>query len=222
MQVKVVGLGGIGTHLIVPLCRYLSNLDGNADTSVTLIDGDEFDAKNVDRQNFTVFGNKAMVTAEIMRHSFPTLSVEAKPRYVTEENIFLFIKEGDLVFSCVDNHATRKLLSDYCQNLNNVVLISGGNEYSDGNIQVYVREDGEDVTPPITQFHPEIDKPGDRNPAELSCEELARSGTPQLIFTNFMVAGWMLSAFWLATKGDLKYSEQYFDLETGMTRSIKR
>lgn len=222
MQVKVIGLGGIGTHLIVPLCRYLSRLDGDADASVTLIDGDEFEAKNIDRQDFSVFGNKAVVTTERMKHSFPTLTVETKAHYVTEENIFLFIKEGDVVFSCVDNHATRKLLSDYCQKLDNIVLISGGNEYSDGNIQIYVREDSEDITPPITQFHPEIDSPGDRNPAELSCEELARSGTPQLIFTNFMVAGWMLSAFWLATSGDLKYSEQYFDLVTGMTRSIMR
>lgn len=221
MRVKVVGLGGIGTHLIIPLCRYLSGFN-DVDTNVTLIDGDEFEAKNGDRQDFSVFGNKAVVTAKRVKDSFPTLIVDVKAHYVTEENIFLFIKEGDVVLSCVDNHATRKLLSDYCQRLGNIVLISGGNEYSDGNIQVYVREDNKAVTPPITKLHPEIDNPRDRNPAELSCEELARSGMPQLIFTNFIVAGWMLSAFWLVTNGRLKYSEQYFDLATGMTRVVMR
>jgi len=222
-QVKVIGIGGIGSHLVFPLCRYLDALSEKA--YVTLIDGDQFEPKNSDRQEFFDFGNKAEVTAERFKTSFPELPIEAKPWYVTEENLFLCIKTRDVVFLCVDNHATRKLVSDYCKTLSNVLIISGGNEHTDGNVQIYLRKSGKDVTPSLTHLHPEIASPKDRNPAEMSCEELANNSAPQLIFTNFMVAACMLAAFWMVNsrgKKEVRYSEQYFDLETGCARSTMR
>lgn len=230
MAVKIIGLGGIGSHLVSPLCRYV---DASSQSSkkpreiIVLIDGDSYEAKNADRQEFQDIGNKAEVTAQRMRRDFSSLVVEAKPYFVTDENIFLFIGDGDTVFLGVDNHTTRKLLSDHCQKLAEVVLISGGNEFTDGNVQIYIRKKGKDLTPPLTHLHPEIEKPQDRNPAEMSCEQLAQAGTPQLIFTNLAVAVHMLSAFWMVNecmvgKKELKYSEQYFDLVTGMARSFLR
>lgn len=220
MEIKIIGLGGVGTHLIEPLCRYLM-YQRNKEISITLIDGDEFEEKNSNRQNFNTIGNKAVITAEKIKNLFMNLTIEAKPCYVTEENIFLFVQEGDIIFSCVDNHATRKLLSNYCQSLKNIILISGGNEYSDGNVQIYIRKEGKNIFFPLEYLHPEISNPKDRNPAEMSCEELAKS-VPQLIFTNYMVSACMLSTFWLIMENKLEYSEQYFDLKTGTTRSVKR
>lgn len=222
-EIKVIGLGGIGTHLIGPLCRYLES--SMTETRITLIDGDSFESGNAERQDFPALGNKALVTAHRIKNLFPNLRIEAKPWYITEENAFLCIKDGDVVFLCVDNHKTRKLVCDRLSELNEALLISGGNEYADGNIQVYVRREGKDVCPPITYLHPEIETPKDRSPAEMSCEELSKSGAPQLIFTNLVAAAWMLSAFWLIINqlsGEVPYSEQYFDLKTGMARSAKR
>lgn len=220
MEIKIIGVGGIGTHLLPPLCRYLDSL--NQQVHLVVLDGDAFSAKNAERQEFERLGNKAEVTSEMLARRFPRLELEAKPVYLTADNAFVFIKEGDIVFSCVDNHATRLLLSEHCASLSSVTLISGGNEYADGNVQVYLRREGRDITPPLTHLHPEIADPKDRSPEEMSCEELARAGSPQLIFTNLMVASLMLNAFWLVTAGTLSYTESYFDVLTGAVRPINR
>lgn len=221
MEIKVIGAGGIGTHLLPPLCRYLDNLSER--THVVVLDGDRYKEENAGRQEFDRLGNKAEVTSETLAKRFPRLEIEAKPVYLSAENAFVFIREGDIVFSCVDNHATRRILSEHCASLSSVVLISGGNEYADGNVQVYVRREGRNVTPPLTHLHPEIANPQGRHPEEMSCEELARAGSPQLIFTNLSAASLMLNAFWLVTTTNtLPYTENYFDLSTGAVRPINR
>jgi molybdopterin/thiamine biosynthesis adenylyltransferase len=225
-MIKVIGLGGIGSHLISPLCRYL-DASSEEKPHLVFIDGDSYEARNADRQEFLDVGNKAEISAERMKRDFPGLQVEAKPQYVTEENIFFLINDGETVFLAVDNHATRKIVSAHCQTLTDIVLISGGNEFLDGNVQIYIREKGCDLTPPITYLHPEIANPEDKNPAEMSCEELARSGVAQLIVTNLAASVHMLSAYWMVTrflsgKGKLIYSDQDFDLATGNTMAQLR
>lgn len=225
MKVVVIGLGGIGSHLIRPLCRYLHSL--NEEVSVTLIDGDTFEPKNEARQEFGGLGNKAEVIAAELAGKYPRIEIVGKPWYVSAENAYLAIDDGDIVLLCVDNHATRKLVSDRSGELENVVLISGGNEFSDGNVQFFLRVDGENITPPLTHFHPEIESPEDKNPSEMSCEELAASGSPQLIITNFLASAWMLSVFWrylvwVKEKKQLVYTEIYFDGVTGNARAVKR
>lgn len=221
-EIKVVGLGGIGSWLVSPLCRYLQEAYPQGIVRVTLIDGDSYQKKNENRQEFSVYGNKAEVKAEELKVKYPRLSIKAKPQYVTRENAFHYVREGDVVFACPDNHATRKILSDHCQTLANVVLISGGNGYTTHSVQVYVRREGVDITPPLTHLHPEIASPADRNPADMSCEELAQSGEPQLIFTNVKTAVEMLGAFWVTeqNKDAMLYREQHGDVEKGNTRSI--
>jgi len=234
MKTKVIGLGGIGSHLLSPLCRYLEASTSNEDKgskkgkdplhSLVLIDGDDYEAKNASRQEFHDIGNKAEVSAARVKRDYPSLLVEAKPHFVTIENVFLFIEEGDIVFLCVDNHATRKLVSDRCQGLKDVILISGGNEFQDGDVNLYLRRKGKNVTPPLTHLHPEIQNPADRNPDEMSCEELAEVGVPQLIFANLTAATMMLNAFWMvgeyfAERCDLKYSVAHFDVLLGIVQT---
>jgi molybdopterin/thiamine biosynthesis adenylyltransferase len=227
MRIKVIGLGGIGSHLVTHLCRHLEASFPNEELHVTVIDGDTYEARNADRQEFPEIGNKAEITATRISKDYPGIEIEAKPHFITEENAFVMINSGDIVFMGVDNHATRKLVSAHCEALENIVLISGGNELNDGNVQVHIRKDGRELTPPITYLHPEIEHPQDRNPAEMSCEELIQSGSPQVFLTNLTAAVCMLNAFrmvsaYLAGKGDLVYSEQYFDVLTGKTDAVLR
>lgn len=220
MKVKVIGIGGIGTCLLPVLVRFLNFSSSGAE--ILLIDGDRFEEKNRERQCFDRLGNKAEVTAERLQQQHSRVPLRARPEYVTGSNVVRLVREGDVVFLCVDNHATRKLVSDRCEELDNVVLISGSNELTDGSVQVYVRRDGQDVTLPLaSDFHPEVQYPKDANPAELGCEEQLES-EPQLLFTNNWVAAIMLSSFYTWRQGGLKYDELYCDLLTGNCRAVSR
>lgn len=219
-EIKIIGIGGIGCALVPFLARYLQYRGERV--RITLIDGDEFERGNVDRQAFGTLGNKAKVKAAELAREFEGLSFRAIPEYVTEENIARFLQGGDTIFLAVDNHKSRKLVSDYCEKLASVTLISGGNDFIDGNVQIHVRENGQDRTAPITRFHPEIQDPQDRSPAEMSCEELMERGAPQLLFTNLAVASAMLNAFYSVCDGKIPYGEVYLDIVEGKSNPVKR
>jgi molybdopterin/thiamine biosynthesis adenylyltransferase len=219
MNIVLIGLGGIGSILCERLARYLK-YSAEPGVSLLLVDGDSYEAKNFQRQDFTRMGNKAEVKAADIKMQFPGLVVSSFPAFVNETTLAQVIKEGSIVFLCVDNHKTRMIVSNYCENLKNVTLISGGNELEDGNVQLYVRKDGADLTPSLCKYHPEIANPDDKLPEEMSCEELAQSD-PQLYFTNLSVATIMCWAFYNAVvKGQYNRSEVYFDM-TIMTADSK-
>ncbi len=222
MNIKVVGAGGISGHFLLALCLYLTTR--SEEIKLVIIDGDDYEEKNKNHQFFTRLGNKAEVTVESLKskfapESFPQLTIEAEASFVTEENVFVFIREGDIVFTPVDNHKTRKLISDHVTTLANATLISGGNNLWDGDIQIFRRVNGQSLDPSLDEYHANIANPTDRNPADLSCEERSAVGQPQLICTNKMVASWMLSAFMILMEagqgGGLQYNQLYVDLRTG-------
>ena len=221
---KVIGLGGIGSYLIEPLSRFLSYEEGSAE--ITLIDGDSYEEKNSGRQKFTCAGNKAEVTRSDLKHFFPRIRYRSKPEYITEENVISLIRENDIVFACVDNHATRKIISDRCDELENVVLISGGNDYTSGNVIVYVREHDEEITKSPTSLYPNsIGKPQDINPGDQ--ENVDQDGCmvnmeekPQLIITNNDVASKMLGCYYLWLEGKLNFNEVHVDVLTQRSRPI--
>lgn len=221
MQIKVIGLGGIGSCLVRILHKFLDHSDIE-DIRVTLFDGDNYEEKNRSRQHFRHCGNKAEVTYDDLMNEAKMVYYSGISEYVTIENAYEHINEGDIIFLCVDNHATRNLVSHRCEELENVALISGGNELTDGNIQVFIRREGKNITLPLANdFHPEITHPEDRNPDEMSCEELSDS-SPQIIFMNNMVAAVMLNAFYAHLQGKIEYDEVYIDIVTNNCRQIKR
>lgn len=212
MQITIIGLGGIGSVLVNTISRYLNTK--NDSTAIILVDGDDYESKNRERQEFLNFGNKAEAKVSELIHKFENINFLAIPEFLTENNCNLIIKENAVVFVCVDNHKTRRLISEYAKKLNNITIISGGNELTDGNVQIFIRKNGENLTPSLTDYHPEIKEATDKSPNEMSCEELSNAA-PQLFFTNFMVAGHMCSAFYnVFEKNNLKISEVYFDLLT--------
>ena len=212
MEIVIVGLGGIGSVLINTLARYVDSNMSMYPSSILLVDGDDYEVKNTQRQEFTSFGNKAVVKCNELTRRFQNIEFTNCPEFISEENIQNIIKEKMIVFVGVDNHTTRKLVSDYAKKLNDIIIISGGNELTDGNVQIFIRKGGIDVTPSLTDYHPEIQDPQDKSPLDMSCEELSHSA-PQLFFTNFMVAAHMCSAFYnIIEKDNYKISEVYFDL----------
>jgi molybdopterin/thiamine biosynthesis adenylyltransferase len=222
MRIKLIGVGGIGTCLLTFLPRYLAH-SREERVELFLIDGDSFEARNLDRQAFTDQGNKAQVKAQELRQLFTSLTTVSVPQFVTHDNVAKLIMGDDVVLLCVDNHATRRLVSSRCKRLANIVLISGGNDLETGNVQVYIRRKGREQTNPIDHYHPEIRYPKDTNPGEdPSCLERVADGEPQLLIANMAAALGMASAFYQVLEGRQPAEETYFDIGTCTFKPVER
>lgn len=227
-NIKIIGLGGIGSWLIEFIARYARfTMLQNKKIKITCVDGDSYDSLNRPRQNFQNLGNKARIKKleleeEYAKYVPPGFKLENfefdyVDEYVNPDNIGQIIEDGDVIFLCVDNHKSRSLVSKHCKTLNNIILISGGNKIEVGNVQIYQKKDGVEILADLCAYHPEIDKPIDKAPYELSCEELQMS-EPQLIFTNAMVAVLMGCAYYNLLTGKINIENQigeaYFDIVT--------
>ena len=101
-----------------------------------------------------------------------------------------------------------------------MTLISGGNDETDGNVQLVRRRNGYSVDGHLVEIHPEI---GQAASSEVmpgtGCAVLAAE-RPQLVVTNLMVASAMLNALWAVTEqGSVPYSEVYLDVVHNAARS---
>jgi molybdopterin/thiamine biosynthesis adenylyltransferase len=230
-SVKVIGLGGVGGIFARYAAMFLASLGPGV--RLVLIDGDSFEPSNATRMFFSDHGNKAAVTrADLLpRFADSPLSLLAVPEYVSADNIGRLVREGDIVVLCVDNHATRKLVNDHCAGLADVCLLSGGNDGvgpdssgmvlrgTYGNVQIYLRRQGQDASPSLVRYHPEIREPADRLPTDKSCTDLIAS-VPQILPANLMTAAALLNALWLYLCGALHYSELCFDIADGLMRPL--
>ena len=235
LSFRIVGLGGTGGIVARYLSVFCASLAG-CPTRIALVDGDSFEWSNASRALFRTAGNKAeVVRADLLQYLADSrVTLLAIDQFVTEANVERLLPggPGQFVILCVDNHATRKLVSDHCAGrdgrpgLRDICLISAGNDGvgadsaghptqgTYGNCQVYLRRGGRDVTPSLTRYHPEIERPADRLPTEVSCTE-ALPSTPQLLFANLMSAAAICNAVWLTLCRALSYSELIFDIAAG-------
>jgi len=210
--VVVVGLGGIGGCLVPHLAR-LMTYSASLPKKLTLVDGDRFQESNTSRQDFrkdSLLRNKAEAWATRLAQEFPQLELSAVGEYLTPSNARSIVKDGSILMLCVDNHASRLLAQERASQLKDVWLISGGNDYTDGNVLVFIKRNGKVCAPRLTDFHPEIAVPRDKRPDELGCDEEVFS-MPQLLTANLMAASLMLNALYALSEGKLDSSEIYFD-----------
>jgi len=229
--IKLIGLGGVGSIVARYLTTFLASLGGPA--RLVFIDGDSFEIANASRMIFGRCGNKAAVMRDelIERLGDSPLSLETIEDYVTPDNLSQLIQNGDILVLTVDNHATRKVVNDHCATLERCCLVSGGNDGvgkdasgrvrrgTYGNVQIYVRDAGVDLTPSLAEHHPEIASPADALPTEQSCHELLAS-VPQILFVNLTVAAAILNTLLLHLSGALSYGEVAFDVAEGLMRPI--
>jgi len=198
LNIVVIGVERLSAPLLPPLCRVLN-------------DGSEmyrFDRPSV----LVVDATQAESAAANLHREFHDIGFAACQAKVTEENVAELTPEGAVVFCCVNNLATVKIISDHCSKLRNVTAIRGGCGFLDGMIQVFARREGKNITLPIAnEYHPELDAPKDED-----C-----SG-PQLVITNFAVASMMLNAFHAVLTDRISYSEAYLDVVSQNVRSFER
>lgn len=165
-------------------------------SSILLVDGKAFRKENRNRQYFRELRGKAVERRKQWEGVYPALPLRSRAVYVDSSNVREIIPDGAIVLLSPDNHATRKVVSDYAETLRGILLISGGNDGIDpvsgedgteGAVIVHWRKERKNLTAPLTFYHPEIREPEDRLPSTMSCTELAQAGQPQLLATNLLV-----------------------------------
>lgn len=231
----VVGAGGTGGWLCEGLARMLEfRIPGSA---LLIVDGDTFEPKNAERQNFEDIGNKAVIRAKALQPQFPNTFIIPDERWVVEsvpadkkeaQQVAAsdLLEENDVVYAVVDNFAARKVIFDAAREFDNIDIFTGGNDDQlYGSVYHYQRRDGEDVTDHPVDLHPELANPPDRNPGELSCQERAElEGGTQLLATNMTVAGFLLGRTekTILNGEEDKESEIMFDLGLGLSQAYDR
>jgi len=218
-RIVLIGLGGIGSQLLAPLVRYLSFRPGPRPILV-LVDGDAYEPGNRSRQLFpddALGTNKAEALALVVAGS--GLAIGTVPEYVGPDNVGLVVREGDIVLLAVDNHATRALVDRHIAGLSDVTLINGGNDETDGNVQLVRRRDGYSVDGHLTEIHPEIGLAAETEVMPgAGCAAIAAE-RPQLVVTNLMVASAMLNCLWAVIEhGSPPYSEVFLDVIANAAR----
>jgi hypothetical protein len=215
----IVGVGGIGTALADDACKMLEYK--RPGSYMILVDGDTFEEKNKERQNFGEMGNKAEVKAKELTKKFSATTVLPLAKWVVDEMpdietdekeededpdpttsdsnktkilVSDLLDEDQVVFAVVDNFKARAIICTEAENYENIDVFMGGNDDGlYGSLYHFQRRGGKNITAPPRQWHPELDDPPDRNPGDLSCEERAKiEGGTQLVATNRMVASLML------------------------------
>jgi len=233
----LVGAGGIGTWLAAGLVRLLEwKFHGSA---LIIVDGDTYEEKNKERQDFLKLGNKAVVKAAELVPQFPNTTIIPLPKWVVDDNFngvtdddspkitaSQLIREGDVVFAVVDNFAARKILFDAATKLNNIDVFTGGNDDDlFGSIYHYQKRDGVEITAHPAEFHPEYDNPPDKNPGELSCQDRSQiEGGTQLLATNMAVASFILGRVQktIVSNQSPEETEIFFDLGLGKSEPYNR
>ena len=111
-RVLIVGCGGLGGNLISILSRIgIGHL--------RIVDGDVFEATNLNRQLFSeipVLGqNKARAAADRVARINPEITIEAIETFLTEENAADLLAGCDIVMDALDNIPGRRMLAAACE-----------------------------------------------------------------------------------------------------------
>lgn len=119
-KVAVVGLGGLGGHLLESLAR----------TGVGHIvgcDGDSFEPSNLNRQRLAAENslslNKADAAFEMVRRVNPAVFLDVRSDYLEDRDFDVFIEGARVVVDCLGGLAHRQQLKEACAR-NNIPMVT--------------------------------------------------------------------------------------------------
>jgi len=203
-KILIVGCGGNGSHIVSDIARLVASLKSGIE--IVLVDGDVVEEKNLIRQHFVssdLGSNKAEALARRYSSAYG-VDISFIPEYLTEANKATVLNSiysaygTQLIITCTDNLASRKIISD----VENVVWIDLGNEEFGGQVTFTslisnlwgTRRFGEEShfpTPSVFDLFPEYSKRlMEETPIEVrSCAEIAEESPNQAGFVNVMTAG---------------------------------
>jgi len=111
-HVAVVGIGGLGTHVVQQLA-----LLGVG--HLTLIDKEGLDKTNMNRyvgvrHDDPIGTPKVELGARLVREINPNISIRPLPASFVSDEGFAAIREADYVFGCLDSEGLRLILNEVC------------------------------------------------------------------------------------------------------------
>ena len=111
-RVLIVGCGGLGGNLISIFLRIGVG-------SLRIVDGDVFEATNLNRQLFSSIPalghNKARIALQRATNINPDVHVDVVEEFLTEENALELIHGCDVVMDALDNVDGRRILAAACK-----------------------------------------------------------------------------------------------------------
>jgi hypothetical protein len=197
----LVGCGGTGSHLALPLAQLLRFQSGTRD--FVFFDGDNYESNNFTRQVMSqsdLDKNKAVATVDRLQECLPTADLHAVDKYLDPTLLSSWLAQYDsseddtwqLLVLAVDNDYTRhELIKCVDSAPQNVIVLLPGNGYHTSNVLWYMSDKNGQALP----VHPfdlaaNWAKPQDR--PRYSCQYEADS-SPQLIVANASAAFFTLS-----------------------------
>ena len=138
-RVLVIGAGGLGS----PAALYLASAGVG---HITLVDDDEVDLTNLQRQiahtTERVGRKKAESAREAMAQINPAVDVLALVERVDDARLAGLVQSADVVLDCTDNFKTRHAVNRACVK-HRVPLVSGAVIRFDGQVSVFDPRSGE-------------------------------------------------------------------------------
>ena len=202
-NVVVVGCGGTGAYVIGHITRLISVLNSERERyrkiNLKLADGDKVEEKNLERQHFLkreLGTNKAVALAERYSAAFG-LEITTKETYLEDSDDIVSLNP-QLLITCVDNAATRKVAHDWFMNggrYSSYFWIDAGNEENSGQVicgyNTYSSSHHGFNLPCASEVYPSIIEGGKFN-SQLSCAELA-AVAPQNMMANITASTLVLN-----------------------------
>ena len=172
----LIGCGGVGSAIVPSLCLL------KPPETITLIDGDKIELKNLNRQMFDarqVGMNKAEALAARFNCRFiPEWFARGKIRH----------QRNDWLICLVDNHRTRLEALEVCDESGCQAIIAANETHSSE--AYYYRRTWQGTNRDPRVYYPEInhDRSGDPRAAAIGCTGEAQVNNRQLVSANLMAA----------------------------------
>ena len=129
----IIGAGGLGS----PVALYLASAGVG---KITLVDNDEVDLTNLQRQilhnTASVGQSKAESGKQTLHEINPTIDVVALVARADAEQLKVLASSADVVLDCTDNFKTRHAINQACVTAG-VPLVSGAAIRMDGQVAVF-------------------------------------------------------------------------------------
>jgi hypothetical protein len=193
-NIVLIGVGGTGGNLAPMLARIIS---GNEKVTLTLVDGDEVETSNLERQPYLasdVGMNKAETLSTKLNMAFD-LSTLFFTEYINApsdlEKLFTCTrydsKRLNILISCVDNHLARSVMERYFDSQETIVYIDSANEDYYGDVVLGLKSSNMTYLKTRGMYRPLEVFSGKKRVKNRSCE-IKMNDNPQYLPANQMAA----------------------------------
>ncbi|MDP6533292.1 MAG: ThiF family adenylyltransferase [Candidatus Marinimicrobia bacterium] len=132
-KVAIVGMGGLGC----PAAQYLTAAGVGY---LSLIDGDEVDITNLQRQplysSADVGLKKTDAATEVLSPLNPDVHIKSVPEFISEDNAVRLLAESDIIIDATDRFTARQILDAHSKQFG-IPLVYGGLFQFEGQVSVF-------------------------------------------------------------------------------------